>query len=199
MMTRNRSTKTFGVTGQRSAEPSGAANLTWIVILALTGLGGSFVISCVTPFVALAVALAGTVRIGAALRAMTAIWLMNQFIGFVFLHFPWTPDTVLWGLAIGAATLLSTLVAAFTLQRGAPWPTPARLSLALLLAYAAYEAGLFVAALFLGGVETFFPTIIAQIGFVNLVWFVVLIVLNELVAIVCQSRLGIMPRLAKAS
>jgi hypothetical protein len=199
MMIRNRSTKTFGAMGQRYAEPSGVANLMWIVILALAGLGGSLVISCVTPFVALAVALAGTVRIGAALRAMTAIWLTNQFIGFVFLNFPRTLDTVLWGLAIGVATLVSTLVAAATLQRAASWPTLARLGLALLLAYAAYETGLFVAALFLNGVETFSPTIIAQIGFVNLVWFVALIALNELLAALCKTWLGIMPRLAKTS
>lgn len=197
MMTRNRSTNTFAATGQRSAEPSGVANLMWIMILALAGLGGSLVISCVTPFVALAVALAGTVRIGAALRAMTAIWLMNQFIGFVFLHFPPTPNTVLWGLASGAATLLSTSVAASTLQRGASRPTLVRLGLALLHAYAAYEAALFVAALFLGGIETFSPTIIAQIGFINLVWLIGLVALNELVAVLCKTWLGIVPRLAK--
>lgn len=199
MMTHNRSTKTFAATGQRSAEPSGIGNLLWIVILALTGLGGSLVISCVTPFVALAVALAGTVRIGAALRAMTAIWLANQFIGFVFFHFPRTANTVLGGLALGGAALLSTIVAAFILQHAAPQPILARLGLALLLAYAAYEAGLFVAALFLGGVEMFSPTIIAQIGFVNLVWLIGIVALNELVAVICKTWLGIVPRLAKAS
>ena len=70
--------------------PGTAANFLWLAILALAGLGGSLVISCVTPFVALAVALAGTVRLTVALRAMIAVWLTNQFVGFAFLHFPRT-------------------------------------------------------------------------------------------------------------
>ena len=189
MITRNNSTQI----------PGNAASIVWLVILTVVSVGGSLVISCVTPFAALAVALAGTVRLRVALRAMIAIWLTNQFIGFVFLHFPRTPDTVLSGLAIGAATLLSTLVAASTLQAAASLPTLARLGLALLLAFGGYEASLFVSALFLGGVETFSPAIIAQIGFVNLLWFVGLIALNELVAALCKTGLGIIPRLAKMS
>src|SRR6266404_9117755 len=91
---------------ERTASPSDAANFMWLVILVLAGLGGSLVISCVTPFVALAVALSGTVRLRVALRAMSAIWMLNQLTGFVFFHFPRTPNTLLLGFAIGAAALL---------------------------------------------------------------------------------------------
>jgi len=183
--------------GQRSAEPSGVANFVWIVILALAGVGGSLVISCVTPFVALAVALAGTVRLAAALTAIIAIWLTNQFIGFVFFHFPRTPNTILWGVAIGGAALLSTLVAATVLKQAASLSAVTRLGLALLLGFALYEAGLLGAALFLGGVETFSPAIIARLGFINVVWLVCLVALNELVAVLCKSWIGMTPRLAK--
>jgi hypothetical protein len=183
--------------GQRSAEPSGVANFVWIVILALAGVGGSLVISCVTPFVALAVALAGTVRLAAALTAIIAIWLTNQFIGFVFFHFPRTPNTILWGVAIGGAALLSTLVAATVLKQAASLSAVTRLGLALLLGFALYEAGLLVAALFLGGVETFSPAIIARLGLINVVWLVGLFALNELVAVLCKSWIGMTPRLAK--
>jgi hypothetical protein len=183
--------------GQRSAEPSGVANFVWIVILALAGVGGSLVISCLTPFVALAVALAGTVRLAAALTAIIAIWLTNQFIGFVFFHFPRTPNTILWGVAIGGAALLSTLVAATVLKQAASLSAVTRLGLALLLGFALYEAGLLVAALFLGGVETFSPAIIARLGLINVVWLVGLFALNELVAVLCKSWIGMTPRLAK--
>jgi hypothetical protein len=183
--------------GQRSAEPSGVANFVWIVILALAGVGGSLVISCVTPFVALAVALAGTVRLAAALTAIIAIWLTNQFIGFVFFHFPRTPNTILWGVAIGGAALLSTLVAATVLKQAASLSAVTRLGLALLLGFALYEAGLLVAALFLGGVETFSPAIIARLGLINVVWLVGIFALNELVAVLCKSWIGMTPRLAK--
>ena len=195
MIIRNSSTQSFGA----SSHPSDFTNFVWIVILTLAGVGGSLVISCVTPFVALAVALAGTVQLRVALRAMIAMWLTNQFIGFVFLHFPRTPNTVLWGLAIGGAALLSTVVAECAIKHAASLPTLARLGLALLLAFGGYEASLFMAALFVGGVETFSTTIIAQIGFVNLVWFVGLVALNELVAALCKTWLGIMPRLVKTS
>lgn len=187
------------ITRNDNAEiPSTAANAVWLVILTLAGLGGSLGISCITPFVALAVALAGTVRLAVALRAMLAIWLLNQLIGFTFLNFPRTPNTFLWGLAIGAAALLSTVAAASLLKRTATFPTITGLSFALLFGYAVYESTLFVAALFLGGVETFAPAIIAQIGFVNVVWFVGLAALNALVAVLLKPWLGPAPRLARA-
>jgi hypothetical protein len=195
MIIHRSSTQTFDA----AAEPSRVANFVWIVILALAGLGGSLVISCVTPFVALAIALAGTLRLGTALKVMTAIWLTNQFIGFVFFHFPRTANTILWGLAVGGAALLSTIVAAAVIKHAALWFTAVRLGLALLMGYAVYEASLFLAALFLGGVETFSPTIVAQLGFVNLAWLIGLLALNELVAMLCKTWLGIMPRLAKTS
>jgi hypothetical protein len=179
--------------------PTTAANFVWLVILALGGLGGSLAISCVTPFVALAVALAATVRLAVALRAMIAIWLANQFIGFAFFHFPRTPNTLLWGVAIGGAALLSILTASIALKRAPLWPTAARLGLAFLLACAIYEASLFIAALFLGGSETFSPSIITQICLVNLAWLTGLVALNELLSMTCQRWLGAIPRFAKAS
>jgi hypothetical protein len=194
MTTRNNSSQSFRAAGQ----PCDFANLVWIVILTLAGIGGSLVISCVTPFVALAVALAGTVRLSVALRAISAIWLANQFVGFAFFHFPRTPNTVLWGLAIGAAALLSTGTASIVIQR-ALFPILPRLVLALLLGYAIYQMTLFAAALFLGGIETFSPMVFAQLGLINLVWLVGLVALNELVAFVCKNWIGVTPRLLQTS
>lgn len=184
---------------QPAEESSGAASFVWLFVLALAGLGGSVVIACIAPFVALAVALAGTVRLTVALRAMTGIWLGNQFVGFAFYHYPRTPNTALWGLAIGAAALLATAVAAKVMTHGTALPILARAGLALGLGFIAYESSLFVAALFLGGIETFSPAIIAQVGFSNLVWFIGLVALNELVAMVCKPWLGTIPRLVKAA
>jgi hypothetical protein len=179
--------------------PVTAANFLWLAILALAGVGGSLLISCVTPFVALAVALAGTVKLTVALRAMIAVWLTNQFVGFAFLHFPRTSNTFLWGVAVGAAALLSTLVASIALKRAASWPTTTRIGLAFFFAYPIYEASLFVAALFLGGRETFSPAIVTQIGLVNLAWLAGLVALNELLLIACKRRFGAIPRFVKVS
>ncbi len=197
MMTHNYST--LDTTRAQAGEPTAVANFVWILILTLAGIGGSLVISCIAPFVALAVALAGTVRLAAAVRAMTAIWLANQFIGFVFFHFPRTPNTVLWGLAIGAAALVSTVIAANVMKRATAAPILARIGLAFVLGFAAYEGGLFVAALSLGGVETFSPAIIAQIALSNVIWLIGLVALNELLSVLCKPWLGITPRLLNAA
>src|ERR1700704_1806291 len=159
MIIQNNSTKSLDARDQ----PSEFANFVWIVILTLTGVGGSLIISCVTPFVALAVALSGTVRLRVALGAMTAIWLTNQFVGFAFFHFPRTPNTVLWGFAIGAAAMLSTVAASIAIKR-AVFPTVLRLGFALLVAYTIYQVALLVTALFLGGIETFSSIVVAQLG-----------------------------------
>jgi hypothetical protein len=195
MITRHDSIPTRG----ERAEISSVANFVWLLILVLAGVAGSLVISCVTPFVALAVALAGTVRLATALRTMAVICLTNQFIGFVFFHFPRTLNVALWGIAIGGGALLSTVVASNVIKHARSCSTIARLGLALILGYAAYEISLFVAALFLGGAETFSPTIVAQLGLNNAVWLAVIVALNELVVILCKSRIGKLPRLARAS
>jgi hypothetical protein len=179
--------------------PLNTANLVWLVILVLTSVAASLVISCVTPFAALAVALAGTVRSATALGAMTLIWLINQFIGFFLFDFPRTLNVALWGLAICGAALLSTLAAASTIKRGKAFPVILRLGLALLFAFAAYEGWLFLAAWVLGGVETFSPAIIAQLGLRNLIWFLIMVGLNELAAVLCAPRFGKLPRMAEVT
>ena len=197
MIIHNGSAEPLGGASCQSPQPPGTANFVWIVILALACVAGSFVLSCVMPFVALAVALACTIRLGAAVKTMAIIWLTNQFVGFVFLHYPRTSNSVLWGLAIGMAALLSTLVASMAIKRAAFLASMARLVLAFLLSYAVYEIALGVAGLFLGSVDTFSPAIIAQLAFVNFVWLVGLIVLNELVVVVCKTWIGMPPRLGR--
>jgi len=178
--------------------PSDMADLVWLVILVLTSVAATLVVSCVTPFAALAVALAGTVRLATALRAMTMIWLINQFIGFILFNFPRTLNVALWGLAISGGALLSTLAAVSAIKHGKSFPMTSRLGLALLLAFAADEAWLYLAAALLGGVETFSPAIIAELGLANLIWFLVMVGLNELGAILCAPRFGKLPRMARA-
>ena len=179
--------------------PLDTANLIWLVILVLTSVAASLVISCVTPFTALGVALAGTVRLPTALRAMTLIWLINQFIGFILFDFPRTLNVALWGLAICGGALLSTLAAASAIKHGKAFPVILRLGLALLFAFAAYEVWLFLAAWVLGGVETFSPVIIVQLGLGNLIWLFIMVGLNELGAVLCAPRFGKLPRMAQAT
>jgi hypothetical protein len=196
MITHNKSTQTIGLAGLQPPHPF--ANFVWMAILAVAAISGSLALSCITPFAALAVALAGTVRLRAALTTITAVWLTNQMVGFACLGYPRTPGTFIWGIVIGGAALLATVVASAVIKRASSRGTATRLGLALLLSFAGYEATLLIASLFLGGLETFAPRIIAQLGVTNLAWFVGLIALNELVAWLCRPWLGIAPRLASA-
>lgn len=182
---------------QPAAESSSGANLLWLVVLALAGLGGSLVVACVAPFIALAVMLGGTVRLQLALRAMTAIWLANQLVGFALYHYPRTQNSVLWGLAAGVAALLTTASASKVLAQRKARPVIARVGLAFGLGFIAYEGTLFVTASVLGGIENFSPAIIAQVGFSNLSWFIGLVAFNELVAMFCKPWLGVIPRLTR--
>ncbi len=183
---------------QDAAKPSDAAKFIWLTILTLAGVGGSLAISCVAPFVALAVALAGTVRLSFALVVMSVIWFANQLIGFSFFHFPRTANTFLWGLAIGGAIVLSTSVAALTIRRPRQFQVFARLALAFGFGFVSYQGMLMLVSLALGGEETFAPAAIAQIAVINAAWLAGLIVLNELLSLLATRFIGRMPRLLKA-
>jgi len=175
-----------------------AARLTWMVILTIAVIGATFALSCVTPFAALAVALAGTVGLRASLRVVTVVWFANQVIGFVFFHFPLTANAFLWGFAIGIAALVTTAVAAVAVKYAASAPAPLRLGVALLVSFAIYELTLLAVAVFLGGFETFVPSIVAQLAWINAASLVAMVVLNEVSAALFKPQFGRLPRLARA-
>jgi hypothetical protein len=177
---------------------SSAARLTWMVILTIAVIGATFALSCVTPFAALAVALAGTVGLRASLRVATAVWFANQVIGFVFFHFPLTTNAFLWGFAIGVAVLVTTTVAAVAVKYAASAPAPLRLGGALLVSFAIYELTLLAAAVFLGGFETFVASIVGQLAWINAASLVAMAVLNEVAAALFKPQFGRFPRLARA-
>ena len=180
------------------AHPSFLASLVWALILALAAIGVTFALSCLTPFAALAVALAGTVGLRASFRIMIVVWFANQVIGFGFFHFPQTPNTFLWGAAIGVAAIVTTVAASLVMKYGSSWATLLRLGITFLISFAVFEMTLLGAVAFLGGFETFKPAIVAQIGFINAVSLVGMIVLNEVAAALCRPWLGRIPRLVRA-
>lgn len=180
------------------AHPSFMANFVWMVTLTLAVVGATVALSCVTPFAALAVALAGTVGLRASLRVMIAVWLANQVIGFGFFHFPLTVNTFLIGIAIGGAAVAGTIAAWVVLKRMPSRPVLLRLGVALIVSFATYELTLLAAVVFLGDPETFRPAIIAQLGFINAVSLVGMVLLNEIAAALCRPWLGRIPRLIRS-
>ena len=180
-------------------QPTSIANFTWMLILMMAVIGATLTLSCVTPFAALAVALAGTFGLRASLRIVTVVWLANQIVGFVFFHFPHTANTFLWGIAIGGAALVTTIVASVIMKYASSWAMPLRLGITLLVALGVFEISLLVAALLLGGLETFRPAIIGQLAFVNVISLAGMVVLNEIVVALGKPWLGRMPRLIESS
>lgn len=180
------------------AHPSSMANFIWLLILTLAVVGATVALSCVTPFAALAVALAGTVGLRASLRVMIAVWLANQVIGFGLFHFPRTPPTFLIGIAIGGSAVVATIVAWLVLNRLRSRPVLLRLGVGLVASFATYELTLLAAVVFLGDFETFRPAIVAELGLVNAVSLIGMVLLNELTAALCRPWLGRIPRLVRS-
>jgi hypothetical protein len=185
--------------GADPSQPTSMASFTWMMILTMAVIGATLTLSCVTPFAALAVALAGTVGLRASLRIVTVVWLANQIVGFVFFHFPHTANTFLWGIAIGAAALVTPIVASVVMKYASGWATPLRLGITFVVAFGVYEMALLAAAALLGGLETFRPAIVAQLAFINVISLAGMLVLNEVVVALGKPWLGIMPRLVRSS
>jgi hypothetical protein len=180
------------------AHSSFRANFIWMLILTLASIGVTLALSCLTPFAAVAVALAGTIGLRASLRVMIFVWFANQVAGFGFYHFPLTANAFLWGAAIGGAAVGTTIVASVVMKYGSFWAAPLRLGVTLLLSFGFYEMTLLGAAIFLGGFETFRPAVVAQLALVNAVALVGMVGLNELAAVVCRPWLGRIPRLVRS-
>ena len=179
------------------AHPSFMANFLWLLVLSLAVVGATVALSCVTPFAALAVALAATVGLRASLGVMIAVWLANQLIGFGVFHFPRTPDTFLMGIAIGAAAVAGTIAAWLVLDRMQIRSVLLRLGVAFLTSFAVYELALLGPVGFLGDLATFGPAVVAELGLVNAVALLGMVAMNEILAALCRPWLGRIPRLVR--
>jgi hypothetical protein len=120
-----------------------------------------------------------------ALLLIGAVWLANQIAGFAALGYPWTADTLVWGAVLGVVAVLATTAAQQAARRFEGTGPVATSCGTFVVAFAVYEAALFVAAvLAMGGTEDFAQTIVGEILTINAAAFVGLLVLNRLGAIV---------------
>jgi hypothetical protein len=141
----------------------------------------SFAFACATPFAAFAVVAAAMLPLQSAFLMTAAAWLVNQGIGFGFLHYPIDASTIVWGLVIGGVALCATAAAMAVLRLTQRVGTVVALSAALIGAYAAYELVLFAATPFLGGAEDFSTTIVGRLGLLSVLWLIGLVAVCEVV------------------
>ena len=151
---------------------------TWVALLILSSAILSYAFACVTPFAALAPIAALTLPRKTGLWLVAIAWALNQLIGFMLLSYP--ADSLLWGVAIGAAAML----AFFAAQAAANNLQSSNMAIVcivtLLASFAAYQGVLFMASLFFSGTENFAPHIVAQVFAVNAIAFVALFAANWL-------------------
>jgi hypothetical protein len=170
-------------------EPRYAPLFCFLLLTAACALA-SFAFACATPFAAFAVVAAATLPLQSALSVMLAAWLVNQGIGFGFLHYPVDPSTLLWGLVIGAAALAATAASIAVLRLTQRTGTAVALSAALIGAYAAYELVLFAATPFLGGAEDFSAAIIGRLTVISALWLFGLVAVCEIARYLYSERRG---------
>jgi hypothetical protein len=162
----------------------------WIPVLMLAAILGSFALACATPFAAFAVMLALTLPPVRGLALIVAAWGLNQAIGYGALGYPWTADSFMWGAAIGAAALAATGLAYAVMPRLAAFPLPARAALALLGAFAVFEIILLAVGIVLGDTASFSPGIVAQVGVINALFLVALLIVQALLGAVGRRGLA---------
>jgi hypothetical protein len=139
----------------------------------------SLAFACATPFAAFAVLAAAMLPLQPALIVVGAAWLVNQTIGFGLRGYPTDIHTIMWGLVIGAATLIATATSVLVL-RGLPRTGgTAALGFALIAAYAAYELVLFAATPSLGGASSFTAAIVGRLALLSVLWLIGLVVACE--------------------
>jgi hypothetical protein len=163
--------------------------LSFCVVL-LTGASAlaSLVFACATPFAAYAVVAGAMLPLPPALAVVAATWLVNQAIGFGMLGYPFDANTIVWGVAIGAAALLSTTISKLVLRSFTRLGAAAALGLALAAAYAIYEIALLAFTPALGGAGAFALPIVARLLFLNALWLIALVAVCTVIGLVAGAR-----------
>lgn len=163
-----------------SAFATNGRRLVWAALLIAASLALTLGFACAVPFAAFGAVAAMTLPRRDALLLTVALWLVNQVVGFAFLHYPWDAMTLTWGAILGAVAVASTLAAqAAVEQRGIIQTALAGFA----AAFVVYEGALYVvSATAMGGTEDFTPAIVTRILAINAAGFVALLAASLLVA-----------------
>lgn len=102
----------------------------WTAIMIATGIALSFILTCITPFPAIAAWAVRTVSPRLAVVAVLGALVGNQIAGYAFLGYPHSGATYAWGPMMAIASL-AALAAALPLRN---------LLLGFVAAFVAYEA-----------------------------------------------------------
>ena len=152
----------------------------WLGVLVAASVAFSTGFACVTPFAAFAAIAALTLAPRDGLVLVGAVWLANQAVGYLFLGYPWTADSLAWGAAIGVASVIALAASRPAARATASAGPVSVVAAALLVGFAVFETALLAATAVLGGGENFAPAIVAQLFAVNVAAFAGLLLLDRI-------------------
>jgi hypothetical protein len=116
-----------------------------------------------------------------ALYLVGAVWFANQAVGVGVLGYPWVANTIEWGVVMGVAGIAGMEATRLVDTRLRTVSLPVRHGAGLLVAFAAYEVVLAVAAVTaLGATEDFTPAIIGEMFAYNVIALLALYLLNQI-------------------
>ena len=162
----------------------GWRQLAWLAALVVASIAFTLGFACAVPFAAFAAAAATTLARREAILLTVAVWFANQIVGFTVLGYPWEADTLVWGVALGAVAVVTTLAAQWANGKFADLSALPRTIAVFAAAFVVYEGSLFViSATALGGTENFPPSIIAYILALNAVALAGLAALHRLATV----------------
>ncbi|UZK64930.1 hypothetical protein [Sphingomonas sp. M1-B02] len=178
-----------------TVKPSDSVGIAWPLALAFAAILGTLATACMMPFVAVATLAGATMPRAQALVTVAGVWAVNQLLGFAMLGYPFTAYAMVWGLALGAASVVAMLVARRTIGDAAALSS--RLVAVFAFAFAAYEGFLFLFSLLAGGTGTFAPSIVLQILANDALWLSGLVAFYTLLARAAPRLFGpaLAPRL----
>jgi hypothetical protein len=151
-----------------------------VALVAAPSVALSLGFACALPLGAFATISALIFQPRAAVCAVLAVWLMNQIVGFSFLHYPPDASTIAWGFALGVIGLLPLGAAFLVLSRLDGF---VGILAAFLLAFVVYEGAIYVVCVASGaGVGSFTKPIVTRIFLINAASFGGLLAARELLA-----------------
>ena len=175
---------------------SSRAENIWAATMATASVLGSWIFACMMPFTAIAVLLAATTPVRKAMTWMAGAWVTNQLVGYLILDYPRTVNSFAHGGGLLVASMGALLVALQILKLRNN-ETLTSLAIAFVAAFVAYESLLYVAALFLGGLENFSLDIVWLIAKNDFYWFAGLLAVRVALTRVLPRYYG--PQLAVRS
>lgn len=165
--------------------------LLWIGLLTAATLLATGVFACAIPFAALAALAAFDTERNDGLLLVGAVWLANQIYGFTVLGYPHEAQAYYWGLAMGLGAVAAYYAARAAVSVLAPKGALVAVVAALPVAFAAYEAVLYVGTLILSHGEGAFNT--------GVVTYVALVEVIAFLALLIAHRLGVAAGLTQAN